>query len=294
MILNFIHWSVEPEIFPNTSIPIRWYGLFFVLAFYISYILLNRIFKKEGKDIQLLDKLTMYMLVATIVGARLGHCLFYGPHFDTFGLNGEIIERGFLSHPIDILKIWEGGLASHGAAIAIIIAIVLFARKHKETSFFWIMDRVVIMVAMAGFWIRMGNLVNSEIIGKPTSLAWGFIFEKLEPYGVFGPHHPAQLYEALSYLALFFFLLWFYYKKDGKARSGQIFGIFLIVLFVARFLIEYVKEDQVGFESDMVLNMGQWLSIPFILIGIAILIFVKDKQEELTPIVDDKPEEISS
>ena len=131
MILNFIHWSVEPEIFPNTSIPIRWYGLFFVLAFYISYILLNRIFKKEGKDIQLLDKLTMYMLVATIVGARLGHCLFYGPHFDTFGLNGEIIERGFLSHPIDILKIWEGGLASHGAAIDIIIAIVLFSRKQK-------------------------------------------------------------------------------------------------------------------------------------------------------------------
>jgi phosphatidylglycerol---prolipoprotein diacylglyceryl transferase len=281
MILNFIHWSVEPEIFPNTSIPIRWYGLFFVLAFYISYILLNRIFKKEGKDIQLLDKLTMYMLVSTIVGARLGHCLFYEP-------------QHYFANPLEILYVWEGGLASHGAAIAIIIAIVLFARKHKETSFFWIMDRVVIMVAMAGFWIRMGNLVNSEIIGKPTSLAWGFIFEKLEPYGVFGPHHPAQLYEALSYLALFFFLLWFYYKKDGKARSGQIFGIFLIVLFVARFLIEYVKEDQVGFESDMVLNMGQWLSIPFILIGIAILIFVKDKQEELPPIVDEKPEEISS
>jgi phosphatidylglycerol:prolipoprotein diacylglycerol transferase len=261
MIFNYIHWNVEPEIFPNTSIPIRWYGLFFVLAFYISYILLNRMFKKEGKEAALLDKLTMYMLVSTIVGARLGHCLFYEPSY-------------YLANPIEILYIWEGGLASHGAAIAIIIALLLFSRKHKEAPFFWVIDRIVIMVAMAGFWIRMGNLVNSEIIGKPTTLPWGFIFEKLAPYGITGPHHPSQLYEALSYLAIFFFLLWFYYRMNGKPKTGQIFGIFLVMLWTVRFLIEYVKEDQVAFESGMKLNMGQWLSVPFIIAGVVILVLV--------------------
>ncbi|MBC8342656.1 MAG: prolipoprotein diacylglyceryl transferase [Bacteroidetes bacterium] len=266
MLLHFIHWNIEPEIFPNSSIPVRWYGLFFVLAFYISYILLTRIFKKEGKDIQLLDKLTFYMLVATIVGARLGHCLFYEPSY-------------YLRHPLEMLYVWEGGLASHGAGIAIVLAMIIFARKHKETTFFWLIDRIVIMVAMAGFWIRMGNLFNSEIIGKSTDLSWGFIFEKLEPFGIFGPHHPAQLYEALSYLLIFFFLLWFYYKKDGKPLPGQIFGIFLTALFAVRFLIEFVKEDQVEFESAMMLNMGQWLSIPFIVAGIVILYFASKRKE---------------
>lgn len=262
MILEYINWNVNPELFPNTKIPIRWYGLFFVAAFYLGYLLMQKIFKKEGVKIEVLDKLTMYMLVSTIVGARLGHCLFYEPDY-------------FLSHPLKILFIWEGGLASHGAAIGIVLALWLFSKKEKDLTFLWVIDRVVIMVALAGFWIRMGNLMNSEIIGKATTVSWAFVFERLERYGVTGPHHPAQLYEALVYLAIFAFLIWYYYKKNGKPIEGYLFSFFLVLIFIARFLIEFLKEDQVAFEDGMILNMGQWLSIPFILIGVGLFVWKK-------------------
>jgi len=261
MILNFIVWNVSPEIFPNTSIPVRWYGLFFVIAFYLGYIILSRMFKKEGVDLKLLDTLTMYMLISTIVGARLGHCLFYEPD-------------DYLKNPIEILYIWQGGLASHGAAITIIIALILFVRKYKEIKFLWLIDRIVIVVALAGFWIRMGNLMNSEIIGKPTELPWGFIFKRLELLGKIGPHHPSQLYEAISYLIIFAALMWYYLKQKRQPQQGVIFSIFLISLFLVRFLIEFLKETQVDFENNMLLNMGQLLSIPFILGGIVMLVIV--------------------
>lgn len=265
MIISAIIWNVDPEIFRIGNFAIRWYGLLFALGFVFGYIIMGSIFKKEKIPQKLLDTLTMYMVIGTVVGARLGHCLFYEPGF-------------YLSHPLNILKIWEGGLASHGAAVGIIIALYFFSRKAKKT-FLWIIDRVVIVVALAGFFIRMGNLMNSEIYGVETSLPWGFIFVR---WGETLPKHPTQIYEALSYLLIFVLLYSIYLRKGIKLKDGYIFGLFLILLFSARFLIEFIKEPQVGFEDNMILNMGQLLSIPFVLLGIAILIRSKKQKKSNT------------
>jgi prolipoprotein diacylglyceryl transferase len=254
MILDYIVWNVRPEIFPGTWVPVRWYGLLFASAFLFGYYIMLRIFRHEHLEQKLLDELSIYMGVATVVGARLGHVLFYEP-------------ASYLRHPLEILEIWHGGLASHGAAIGILAGLYLFVRKHKMT-YFWVLDRIVIVVALAGFFIRMGNLMNSEIYGIPTNLPWAFVFVSEDNI----PRHPTQIYEALSYLAIFGYLYWYYWKKDGKPKPGFIFGMFLILLFTVRFLIEFIKEPQVGFESHMILNMGQLLSIPFILIGLYIVL----------------------
>jgi phosphatidylglycerol---prolipoprotein diacylglyceryl transferase len=224
------------------------------MSFVVGYFIMLRIFRKENIPEPLLDQLSMYMLISTVVGARLGHVLFYEP-------------ASYLAHPLDILKIWQGGLASHGAAIGIIFALYLFSRKTRQ-PFLWVIDRIVIVVALSGFFIRTGNLFNSEIFGNITQLPWGFIFERV---GETLPRHPTQIYEGLCYLGIFFFLLWYYFKKDGKPRPGFLFGFFLVVLFSFRLLIEFLKEPQVNFENSMPLNMGQLLSIPFIIAGIVIL-----------------------
>lgn len=267
MILNYINWNVDPEIVGFWGLSIRYYGLLFASSFFFGYLIMQKMFKKEGLTVELLDKLTVYMAVGTVLGARLGHCLFYGPHFDILGFNGEILVRGYLSHPLDILKIWQGGLASHGAAVGILIAIYYFSKKHKK-PYLWTMDKIVIVVALAGFLIRMGNLMNSEIYGIPTELPWGFIFVR---NGEILPKHPTQIYEALSYLVIFALLYTIYNKKGAQLKQGLIFGVFLILLFTARFFIEFIKEVQVNFEQGMSLNMGQWLSIPFVLIGVFLL-----------------------
>ena len=254
MIFGAINWDMNPEIFSLGNFAIRWYGLLFASGFFFGYLIFLRFFKKESLSVELLDKLTIYMALGTVIGARLGHCLFYEPDY-------------YLDNPVEILKIWKGGLASHGAAIGIIAALWLFIRKYKK-SFIWILDRIVVVVALAGTFIRLGNLMNSEIYGIETSLPWGFVFIKnLEVV----PKHPTQIYEALTYLLIFLLLLWLYYKNEGKPRRGILFSLFLILVFGMRFLIEFVKEDQVSFESGMALNMGQWLSIPFVLLGIVIL-----------------------
>jgi prolipoprotein diacylglyceryl transferase len=267
MILNYINWNVDPEIVGFWGLSIRYYGLLFASSFFFGYLIMQKMFKKESLSIELLDKLTVYMAVGTVLGARLGHCLFYGPHFDILGFNGEILVRGYLSHPLDILKIWQGGLASHGAAVGILIAIYYFSKKHKK-PYLWTMDRIVIVVALAGFLIRMGNLMNSEIYGNPTELPWGFIFVR---NGEVLPKHPTQIYEALSYLIIFVLLYFIYNKQGAQLKQGLIFGLFLILLFTARFFIEFIKEVQVNFEQGMSLNMGQWLSIPFVVIGVFLL-----------------------
>lgn len=265
MILHVIHWDVSPLIFHLGGLQIRWYGLFFALAFYLGYLVLEKqVFKREDIPVALLDRLATYVVIGTIVGARLGHVFFYEP-------------MSYLRDPISILKIWQGGLASHGAAVGILLALALFRRKSKK-SYLWTLDRLVIVVALGGFFIRMGNLMNSEIYGHYTSLPWGFVFMR---DGQTEPRHPTQIYEALSYLALFFALLTYYRKKYLTMKEGTIFGIFLIVLFGIRFLIEFLKEPQVAFENSMALNMGQLLSIPFILTGIGILIYVnREKKAE--------------
>lgn len=251
MILNFVSWNVNPEIIDLGFIAPRWYGLLFASAFFFGYLIMQRFFQKEGIDIKVLDKLTTYMLVSTVVGARLGHVFFYDWAY-------------YKNHLIEILYVWQGGLASHGAAIAILIGLYFFAKSEKR-HYFWAIDRVVIVTALGGFLIRMGNLMNSEIYGYETDLPWGFIFVRA---GETVPKHPTQIYEALSYLAIFGYLLWYYYRKNAKTANGYLLGMFLILVFGMRFIIEFIKEDQVAFESGMTLNMGQWLSIPAVLGGL--------------------------
>lgn len=254
MLLNYITWNVDPDIVHLGPLTIRYYGILFAASFFFGYIIMQKIFKREGLSIELLDKLTVYMAIGTVVGARLGHCLFYQPDY-------------YLSNPLEILKIWHGGLASHGAAIGILIALYYFSKKNKK-PYLWILDRIVIVVALAGFFIRMGNLMNSEIYGIETNLPWGFIFVR---DGQVVPKHPTQIYEALSYIIIFALLYFIYNKKGKDVKQGLIFSLFLILLFAVRFFIEFIKEDQVGFEQGMALNMGQWLSIPFVLIGFFLL-----------------------
>ena len=268
MILNYIIWSPNPQIFEldipgiGTLAP-RWYGLLFALGFVFGYMIMYKIFKKERIAIRVLDQLATYMIVATIIGARLGHVLFYEP-------------RDYLSDPIQILMVWKGGLASHGAAIAIIIALLIFSRQiHKP--FIWVFDRISIVVALAGVFIRTGNLMNSEIFGVETSLPWGFKFINVDPSLL--AKHPTQIYEALAYLLIFAYLWLVYLKRDGKPRPGFLFAMFMILVFSSRFLIEFVKEPQVAFESGMALNMGQLLSIPFVLLGVVTLFIIYRKKD---------------
>ena len=261
MILASIQWDVNPEIFRIGSFAIRYYGVLWALSFYLGYIIFNSFVKKEGLKEGFLDSLTIYTAFGTILGARLGHCLFYEPAY-------------YLSNPLEILKIWQGGLASHGAAIGILIALYLFSNKKKNYPMLWSLDRVVIVVALAGTFIRLGNLFNSEIIGKPTDVSWAFIFTAVDDL----PRHPAQLYESIAYLIIFLILLFIYYKGIEKNRKGLLFGIFLVFVFTFRFFVEFVKENQSGFEAGMALNMGQILSIPFVLAGL-IFILKSFKQE---------------
>jgi prolipoprotein diacylglyceryl transferase len=265
MLLSFITWNADPEIFRIGDFAVRWYGVLFALGFACGYFIILNFFKKEKIPVKLLDQLTTYMVIATVIGARLGHCLFYEPEY-------------YLANPIKILKVWEGGLASHGAAIGILIAIYIFSRKNK-VHFLWTIDRIAVVTALAGFFIRMGNLMNSEIFGKPTDLPWGFIYAHAgDPAQRLDPRHPTQIYEGLSYLLIFAFLMYSYYRKDGKPKEGSLISWFFILVFGVRFFIEFLKEPQVGFESTMALNMGQWLSVPFVLVGVAGLYLVNQKK----------------
>ena len=254
MILNYVHWNPRPEIVDLGFIAPRWYGLLWATAFVAGYYVLQKIFKKERISIEVLDSLTIYMIVATILGARLGHCLFYDWAY-------------YSQNPLEILFIWHGGLASHGAAVGIIIGLYLFCRKHKR-KYLWVLDRIVIVTALGGGFIRLGNLLNSEIIGIPTDVPWAFIFERVDNI----PRHPTQIYEALFCFVLFGFLYSYYKRNARQLKDGVLFSIFLVALFTFRFFVEFYKDVQVAFERDMELNMGQWLSIPFVIIGIILLL----------------------
>ncbi|WP_299703873.1 prolipoprotein diacylglyceryl transferase [uncultured Pontibacter sp.] len=258
-ILNYITWDVSPSIFSIGSFEVRWYGLLFALAFVFGQQILTRIYVAEGRTEGDVDVITLYMIIGTVVGARLGHTLFYQPEY-------------YLSNPIEILKIWEGGLASHGATIGILLALWLFSRKQKF-DYMWVLDRIVIVVALGGTLIRLGNLMNSEIFGRPTDLPWGFIFVRQSEYSHV-PRHPTQLYESLSVFLLFVLLYWLWKKYKEALPRGLLFGIFVTALFTFRFLVEFLKEDQVAKEATMALNIGQQLSIPLILAGLVILFIV--------------------
>lgn len=256
-----INWDVSPIIFEFGFLKLRWYGLLFALGFVVGYYIMEWIFKIEGKPQKEMESLTFTMVLSTVIGARLGHCLFYAPEY-------------YLSDPIEILKVWEGGLASHGAAIGILIGLFLFVNKRKnEFSYMWILDRIAIVIALAGSFIRLGNLFNSEILGKPADIPWSISFPAINDLT---PRHPTQIYESVSYLIIFLILFFTYNKKRENVRPGLVFGLFLILVFGARFIIEYFKENQSLFESGMMFNMGQLLSVPLVLAGLW-LVFLKKR-----------------
>jgi phosphatidylglycerol---prolipoprotein diacylglyceryl transferase len=273
-IITYITWNVDPEIFSLGPLSVRWYGLLFALAFILGQQILSKIYVTEGRTEGDVDVITLYMIIGTVVGARLGHTLFYDPEY-------------YLSNPLEILMIWKGGLASHGATIGILFALWLFSRRHKF-DYLWVLDRIVIVVALGGALIRLGNLMNSEIIGRPSDVPWAFKFLQNNEIinGVAAstdPRHPTQLYESLSVFLLFVLLFWLWKKYKGALPKGLLFGLFVTFLFTFRFLVEFLKENQVDFEETMVLNMGQILSIPLILIGLFILLRVWQNPKPALP-----------
>jgi prolipoprotein diacylglyceryl transferase len=285
-----IDWSVRSEIFEGWRTP-NLYGLLFISGMIIGYYIVRKMFKVENIHEKYLDKLLLLVVPATIIGARLGHLVFYENAFDFTDKNG-FVHEGYLSHPYNIIKIWEGGLASHGAAIVILAVLFYYSRKIVKRPMLWILDRVVVAIAIAGCFIRLGNLVNHEIIGVPTDLPWGFKFLYTEDkYLINGEQvyrHPAQLYEAILYLISFFVLFRMYWKTKAKYTAGKIFGAFMVLIWTIRFVVEFIKEGQSDFDGTMLLNTGQLLSIPFILIGIYLLVrkVKPEEQERYKEIVD--------
>jgi len=267
MIPTVINWNPDPEIFSIGGFAIRWYGLLFAAGFLIAYTLISKNLRKANLTDKNIDLLLVYIVIGTVVGARLGHTLFYETEY-------------YLQHPLEIFKPWTGeigsdnfqfgirGLASHGGAVGVLLAILLWARQKKVPGL-WILDRIGIVTALTGSFIRMGNLMNSEILGEPASVSWAFVFERVDQI----PRHPAQLYEALSYLLIFAVLYYFFRKREARLPNGLLFGWFFTLLFGARFFIEYVKASQTETATELTLKMGQILSIPFVIGGVLLILY---------------------
>lgn len=267
MIINYINWNIDPEIFRVFGISLRYYGILFVGGLILSMYMLNRIFKQEGIPMDKLEKLSIYGTVGIFVGARLVHCLFYEPAY-------------YFNHPLEILlpiqPTADGGykfsgfqgLASHGGTLGLMIALIIYSGKTKE-SILKTVDLIAIVAPIGACFIRLANLMNSEIIGIPTNVPWAFIFERVDNV----PRHPAQLYEAIVYILIFPLMLYLYKTQRENLKNGFFFGLVITLIFVARFLIEFLKEKQVPFEEQMQFDMGQLLSIPFIVLGIGFMIY---------------------
>jgi phosphatidylglycerol:prolipoprotein diacylglycerol transferase len=250
-----MHWNADPIFFSIGPVAVRWYGLLFASGFLAGLVMVRWMFRREGRPLDDTDRLFNYMAVGTILGARLGHCLFYHPVY-------------YLSNPVAIIKIWEGGLASHGAFIGIFTAVWLYSRKRPGQPLLWVLDRVCIPTIFAGSLIRLGNLFNSEIVGIPTQVPWAIVFERVDAL----PRHPTQLYESMAYAATFI-LLWVLYRRwAGKVPDGRLFGVFLTAVFGFRFIIEFTKTRQAAFTADLPLRMGQMLSIPLVMFGLWLLL----------------------
>jgi len=263
----FITWNPNPEIFTIGNFGLRWYGLLFAMGFFLAYTVLYFVFKREKVALKKLDWLTFYIFLAVLIGARLGHVFFY--------------EWGYYSeHLSEIPMVWKGGLASHGAAIAIIITLIIYVKQFK-VNVWWLFDRMALAIPISAAFVRLGNLMNSEIYGITTSMPWGFVF-RADPAAGLLPRHPTQLYEAISYLLIALVLIILYRKNLGINKPGLFVGIFVAALFTARFVIEFFKEVQVDFEHGMSLDMGQWLSVPFILLGIGFIIFSMRNKNKIT------------
>ncbi|MDR2950995.1 MAG: prolipoprotein diacylglyceryl transferase [Prevotella sp.] len=265
--LSFITWNVDPEAFSILGREIRWYGILWAAGVLCTTMVVQRMYKSEKLPEKWFDSLFIYVLTGLIIGARLGHCLFYDPVY-------------YLTNPLKMLMVWEGGLSSHGGAIGMTIGIWLYCKRVSKRSIIWGLDRLIVGVAVGAASIRLGNLMNSEIYGGPTTLPWGFNFVR-DPHwhypltdGGSGelPCHPTQIYEVLIYLAVFAVGLYLFYKTNAKDKQGLILGISLIGIFLSRFFIEFIKNIQEPFEMNMIatygINMGQLLSIPFVIWGI--------------------------
>lgn len=263
--LSFVTWSVNPNLFSG-FVTVRWYGLMFAIGFLIGYEIVTRMFKREGFPEKWVSSLFIYVVVATIVGARLGHVFFY--------------DWDYYSHHLgDIPKVWEGGLASHGGTLGILLAVWLYSRYVTHRGMLWTLDRLVVPVGLVAALIRVGNLMNHEIYGAATSLPWGFRFVDNVGAWMHGaepvftvPCHPTQIYEALCYAAVFALCMWLYWRRNEQERPGLIFGVFMMGIFVSRFFIEFIKNVQepweVSLRASCGLDQGQLLSIPFIVLGL--------------------------
>lgn len=257
MNLLYLTWDVDPRVISDWNTP-RWYGIMWVLGLYLGFLVIKKMFKAEKVPDTWLDKIFIYTILGAIIGARLGHCLFYQPDY-------------YLSNPIEILKIWEGGLASHGGVAGIIISSIIYSRRVSKRSLFWILDRLAVPTALAGCFIRLGNLFNHEIVGIPTDLPWGVHFTLNDAEII--PRHPAQVYEALAYLLIFGVMMYLFWKTNAARLKGFLIGAFFVMVFTGRFLIEFVKEHQEGIDQKLdVINMGQILSIPLILLGLFLVL----------------------
>ncbi len=287
--LAYINWNVNPEIF--SFLPVRWYGLLWALGIFSALIIVQKLYKHEKLPEKWMDKQFFYVLIGTILGARLGHCLFYewelaSEPFKLLGITFKY-ENYYISHPWQIFNVFNGGLAglaSHGGVIGIVIAMYLYDKKVTHKGFLWGMDRLVIGAVITGAAIRFGNLMNSEIYGSATTLAWGFNFPQDAQWDQ-KAHHPPQIYEMIYCLVAFAVLWYMYWKKQSYKKTGLLFGTALFIVFGARFLLEFIKLDQVAIENGMFLNIGQKLSIPFIIWGIWLIIRSKNQpeiEEEIT------------
>lgn len=259
--LSYIVWNADPVLI-DSFVTVRWYGLMFAIGFWIGFNIVAKMYKHEGAPEKWMGILLIWVAAGTIIGARLGHVFFYAWDY-------------YSEHPWKILATWEGGLASHGGAIGVIVAVILYSIFTTKRSPLWTFDKLVVAIALVGALIRIGNLMNSEIFGYPTTLPWGFMFVRsAEWHALYEGQacHPTQLYEAFCYLALFGLLMWMYWRKNAQCRPGLIFGTFLVGIFLPRFFIEFIKNDQADFEAGMLLNMGQLLSIPFVLVGVFFII----------------------
>lgn len=246
-----IHWNVDPTLFRLGGLAPRWYGLLFASGFLIGFYMMRHVFQREDRPETDLDVLLLYLLGGTIIGARLGHILFYAPGY-------------YLTRPLEIIAIWEGGLASHGGLIGVPLAIWLYCRQREDQPFLWLLDRLAAPVALTGSFIRLGNLFNSEILGRPSDLPWAFVFERIDQTA----RHPVQLYESLSYL-LIFGLLWTLYRKWGAdTPRGLLIGLFFALVFGVRIVLETFKVEQAHFEMALPLSMGQLLSLPAVAVGL--------------------------
>jgi prolipoprotein diacylglyceryl transferase len=247
-------WDISPIAFSltvaNTTLSVRWYGLFFASTFIYGIFIFRYMFGREARPKDDVYDLVLFVIVGTVMGARLGHVLLYNPQY-------------YFTNPIKIVAVWEGGLASHGAVLGILIAVWLYSRQAVNQSFLWVCDHIGLAVPLSGCLIRIGNFFNSEILGTPTDLPWGVIFARVDSI----PRHPVQLYEALCYLIAFIFQFSYYLPRGNTGPSGYLFGRFFIFIFGTRFFMEFFKEEQVSYQTDFILNLGQWLSIPAVLFG---------------------------